>query len=104
MSLAILTPLQRRNLDNLLALREMCKTSQGEAAWTYAIEAEAIAFYAKLSDQDLLTISTELDLALFVPRHTIKHLTAILTQPPKLRGIYAAVSEPRIPRQESGDG
>jgi hypothetical protein len=104
MPLSILTPLQRRNLDNLLVLRDLCKSSQGEAAWTYAINAEAIAFYAKLSDQDLLTLSTELDLALFVPRHTIKHLTTILTQPPKWRGIYAAVSEQAIPRKEFGDG
>jgi hypothetical protein len=103
MPLLMFTPLQRRNLDNLLALRDLCRTSPGEAVWTYAVDADDVSFYAKLSDEDVPILAIELDVALFVPRHNVKHLAAILAQPPQWHGIYAAVSEPRLPRGSTED-
>jgi hypothetical protein len=103
LSLAGLTPLQRANLENIVAVRELCIASLGEAAWTYSIDAEQIAFYAKLSDSEIFTLVADLDVALFVPRHSEKQLRAILAQPPKWRGVYAAVLEQDARTLDIGD-
>lgn len=89
----LLTPLQRSNLDNAVALRDLCRTSPGEAAWVYAIEVDSIAFYANLSDEELLSVATEIDVALFVPRHTVSQLRTVLAGPREWRALCAAVLE-----------
>lgn len=94
MPLDVLTALQQSNLDNLISLRDLCRRSAADAAWVYAIDHDTIGCYAALSDPDLLSLATELDASVVVPRYTGKQLLSILAKPRNSRGIFAAVLEP----------
>ena len=84
-----LSPIHQENYAYLIRLRDFAQTRQAEAALTYGIDLDAIVCYAKLSDQDVLSLAYESDISVAVPRYDCSQLNQLLSKPMHIRGVFA---------------
>lgn len=84
-----LNPIQHDNYTYLMRLRDYAQTRPAEAALTYGIDQDAIDCYAKLTDQDVLSLAYESDMSVAVPRYDCAQLRQLLSKPVHIRGTFA---------------
>lgn len=89
MTLFALNPIQHENYSFLIRLRDFSQTHPVDAALTYGIDREAIERYAKLTDEDVLSLAYESAMSVAVPRYNCFQLNQLLSKPVHVRGVFA---------------
>lgn len=84
----VLTPVQQENHTFLTRVRDLCITRPADAALIYSLNFDAIQCYGALTDKDILSLSYEADISLFVPRYDCPNLQSLLSKPVHVRGVF----------------